>query len=69
MFEEFQLPDGTIATCSSDIDKYLKTSGTAYAGDYSAEYLSGVRHNQEKAQRAEMLADFVQQYKQRIWNE
>ena len=69
MFDEFQLPDGTVATCSSDIDRYLKTSGAALASDYSAEYLSGVRHNQEKVQRAEMLADFVQQYKKRIWNE
>lgn len=69
MFEEFLLPDGTVATSSSDIDRYLKTSGSAYAGDYSADYLKGIRQNQEKAQRADMLADFVQQYKKRIWNE
>jgi hypothetical protein len=69
MFEEFLLPDGTVATSSSDIDRYLKTSGAAYAGDYSAEYLQGIRHKTEKAQRAEMLSDFVQLYKKRIWNE
>ncbi len=69
MFESFELPDGTIAECSQDVDAYLKRSGMAYAGDFSSEYVKNIRYNQEKGERAERFADFVQQYKQRIWNE
>lgn len=69
MFEEFLLPDGTVATCSGDVDRYLKRSGTALAGDYSDEYKKSVRLRSEKAQRDDIHADFVQQYKKRIWNE
>lgn len=43
MFEEFQLPDGTWAECSKDIDEYLKRSGSAMASDYSGEFLKNRR--------------------------
>ena len=69
MFEVFELPDGTIAECSQDVDAYLKRSGAALAGDFSDGYLERIRYNQEKGERADRFADFVQQYKKRIWNE
>lgn len=69
MFESFELPDGTIAESSQDVDVYLKRSGMAYAGDFSDGYRQSVRYQQEKGVRAEMFADFVRNYKKRIWNE
>jgi len=69
MFEEFELPDGTIATCSQDVDKYLARSGTALAGDFSDAYIKGIKFNREKVEKAERFNDFVQEYKKRIWYE
>ena len=69
MFEIFELPDGSIAECSQDVSAYLKRSGMALASDFSDGYRERVRYNQEKGERAERFADFVQQYKKRIWNE
>lgn len=69
MFDEFQLPDGTTATCSQDVDRYLKQSGSCLASDYSPEFYQKRRAQIEKAERADRFADFVQQYKKRIWNE
>ena len=43
MFNEFQLPGGTWAECSKDIDEYLKRSGSAMASDYSGEFLKNRR--------------------------
>lgn len=69
MFEPFELPDGTIAESTQDIDKYLKSSNMCMASDYSPEYLKNIRYNREKVERAEMFADFVHNYKRMIWNE
>lgn len=69
MFESFELPDGTIAESTQDIDKYLKSSNMAMSGDFSPEYLKNARYNREKVERAERFADFVRNYKRMIWNE
>ena len=37
--EAFELPDGTIAESSQDIDKYLKRAKMAMSGDFSPEYI------------------------------
>ena len=67
--EAFKLPDGTIAECSQDIDKYLKRAKMAMSGDFSPEYIKNTRYNREKVERAERFADFVHNYKRMIWNE
>lgn len=67
MFEEFQLPDGSWALSSQDVDRYLKETGTAMADDYSGEYLKTRRFFIEKAQRDDLLSDFVRNYKKEIW--
>lgn len=67
MFEEFQLPDGSWATSAADVDRYLKESGSAMAGDYSGEFLKNRRFFKEKAQEDELLSDFVHNYKKEIW--
>lgn len=69
MFEAFELPDGTIAESSQDIDKYLKRSNMCMSGDFSPEYMKNTRYNREKVERAERFADFVHNYKRMIWNE
>lgn len=67
MFEEFQLPDGSWATSSADVDRYLTESGSAWAGDYSGEFLKNRRFFKEKAQEEDLLSDFVHNYKKEIW--
>jgi len=69
MFKEFQLPDGTIAKCTADVDAYLKRSGDALASDYSAEYKKNQRFFEERRLEKENFAEFLNQYKKRIWNE
>ncbi len=67
--EEFILPDNTVATSSKDIDRYLKANNLALMSDYSDEYMKNIRSDNDKAQRKEIFAEVVQQYKKRIWNE
>lgn len=67
--EEFLLPDGTVATSSQDIDRYLKANKLASKSDYSEQYMNKIRLDNDKTQRKEIFADVVQQYKKRIWNE
>ncbi|MBE6467058.1 MAG: hypothetical protein E7004_00490 [Alphaproteobacteria bacterium] len=67
--EDFILPDNTVATSSQDIDRFLKANNLALMSDYSDEYMKNVRLDNDKAQRKEIFAEVVQQYKKRIWNE
>lgn len=67
--EEIQLPDGTVASCAADIEKYLKTSGAAPAQDYSPEYLQQRRARNDRARKDELFAEFIFNYKRMIWNE
>ncbi len=65
--EEIMLPDGSVASSVADVDKYLRTSQTARASDYSAEYIKNVRLNQEKQRQESLFADFLYNYKRMIW--
>jgi len=67
MFKEFQLPDGTIAESSQDVDRYLKESGSAWAGDYSGEFYKNRRHLLEKEQNQTLVDAFIRNYKKEIW--
>lgn len=67
--EEHILPDGTVATTSRDIDRYLKANNLASKSDYSEQYMNKIRLDNDKTQRKEIFAEIVQQYKKRIWNE
>lgn len=67
--EEYVLPDGTVATSSQEIDRYLKANNLALKSDYSEQYMRKIHLNNDRAQRKEIFADVVQQYKKRIWNE
>ena len=67
--EDFILPDNTVATSSQDIDRYLKANDLALMSDYSDEYMKNIRLDNDKAQRKEIFAEVVKQYKKRIWNE
>jgi len=65
--EEIVLPDGSVASSVADVDKYLRTSGSARASDYSPEYLQNIRDNQEKQRQESLFADFLYNYKRMIW--
>ena len=67
--EEYLLPDGTVATSSQEIDRYLKVNNLAFKSDYSEQYMKKIRLDNDKAQQKEIFAEVVQQYKKRIWNE
>lgn len=67
--EEVILPDGSVASSVSDIERFLKAKDLAAASDYSAGYLQNVRQLQEKHRREEIFAELLQQYKKRIWND
>lgn len=66
--EEVTLPDGTMATCKQDVDRYLQRNNLALAGDYSDEYRKNVRLNNERERRKSFFAEFIRNYKRRIWN-
>lgn len=69
MFETFLLPDGKIAECSADVDKFLKENDLALAQDYSEDYREKIRLKKDKAQRDDLWADFLHNYKRMIWND
>ena len=69
MFEEVLLPNGRVACSKTEVDDFLKESGLALQGDFSGEYLKGVRRNNLKAQEIDAFNDFILTYKKRIWNE
>lgn len=69
MFDEFLLPDGSVADSVFDVDRYLKENGLALAGDFSDAYYKNVRAKKEKEQQNDAFADFIFEYKKRIWNE
>ena len=65
--EDIELPDGSVASSVADVDKYLRSSGMALAGDYSQEYLQNIRYNQEKNRQSALFADFLFNYKRMVW--
>lgn len=67
--DAFELPDGTIAETTKDVDKYLKYAKICLASDYSKEFLKNARYLREKAEKADRFNDFVLNYKRKIWNE
>ncbi len=66
--EELTLPDGTIAVCAQDVDRYLRANNLSSAGDYSDAYRRTVKFNREQALRKDFFAEFINNYKRRIWN-
>lgn len=65
--EEIILPDGSVASSVADVDKYLKATGLALAGDYSDGYLKNIRYQEEQNRQKEIFADFLYNYKRIIW--
>ncbi len=65
--KEFKLPDGTIATCQQDVNRYLKTAGVAFASDYSDAFLKRRRLENEKELRTDLFSAFINNYKRSIW--
>lgn len=67
--EEIVLPDGSIAACAADIDKYIRVNKVALASDYSSEYMAKVKSRQQKKEKTSIFADIIHYYKRSIWNE
>ena len=67
--EEIVLPDGSIAACAADIDRYIRVNQAALATDYSQEYMAKIKKRQQKEQRNAIYADLIHYYKRSIWNE
>lgn len=67
--EDITLPDGSVASSVADVDKYLRRSGLAMAGDYSPEYMKNIRYQQELERKSEVFNEFLRNYKRIIWNE
>ena len=67
--DEFQLPDGTIASSVRDIDAYLKRTGLTMASDYSKSTLKAIKDARNTAVRQDLFASFINTYKRKIWNE
>ena len=67
--DEFQLPDGTIATSAKDVDAYCKRNDVGLAGDYSGDFYKNRRSFREKAQTEDLMSDFVHNYRKEIWKQ
>jgi len=67
--EEVVLPDGSIAACAADIDRYIKVNQAALASDYSDEYITKVKKRRQKEERASIFTDLIHFYKRSVWNE
>ena len=51
---EILLPDGTVASSSKDIDRYLKANRLALQSDYSAAYMQNIRWKKQVAHQKEV---------------
>ena len=69
MEKEVLLPNGHEACFMSEVDDFLKENNLALKGDFSGEYLDGVRRKNLRAQEIDAFNDFILTYKKRIWNE
>lgn len=67
--EQFELPDGTTASCRADVDRYLKANNLALAQDYSPEYIQKRRAANDKTRKDDLFSEFIFNYKRMIWNE
>ncbi len=65
--EDIILPDGSKASCKQDVDRFLKETGLAIAGDYSDDFRQKVRLNQKRTERKLLWAEFIHNYKRSIW--
>lgn len=65
--KEVLLPDGSVASSVADVDRYLKATGLALAGDYSDEYRKNIHYQQDKERRQSILADVLYNYKRIVW--
>lgn len=63
------LPDGSIVSSVTGLEKYMKANGCALREDYSDEYLKTRRRRNEKAQRDELFSEFIHNYKRSVWYE
>lgn len=66
--DEVVLPDGSVAGCQQDVDRYLQRNNLALAQDYSEEYRKNIRLNNERERRKDFFAEFIRNYKRSIWN-
>jgi hypothetical protein len=66
--EALELPDGSVAECAQDVDRYLKENNLSPAGDFSDAYRREVKFAREQAIRKDFFAEFINNYKRRIWN-
>lgn len=66
---EVLLPDGSVATSVAEVERFLKANDLAAASDYSQDYIRNIRRLNEKHRREAILAEIIQQYKKRIWND
>jgi len=65
--EDVLLPDESVASSVADVDKYLKATGLALAGDYSDEYRKNIHYQQDKERRQNIFADLLYNYKRIVW--
>lgn len=65
--QEIILPDGSTASCSADVDRYLKESETVLASDYSGNFYRRVRWQKKEKERQKLFRDFINSYKRSIW--
>ncbi len=66
--EALELPDGSVADCVQDVDRYLKANNLSPAGDFSDAYRREAKFSREQAVRKEFFAEFINNYRRRIWN-
>lgn len=67
--DSLPLPDGTVVSSNSRLDKYLRENNLSLSQDYSDAYIQNRRRRNEKAQRNELFSDFIHNYKRSIWND
>ena len=65
--DSLRLPDGSVVSSSTELEQYLRDHDLSLKQDYSAGWLQGRRRHNEKAQRTQLFADFIQHYKRSIW--
>lgn len=66
--EDIILPDGSVASSVSDVDRYIKANNLAMYDDYSKSSMQRSRYVSEKQHRDNLFAEFIKNYKRTIWD-
>ncbi len=65
--DEVLLPDGTAATSTADVDRYMRQNEVVLASDYSDDFYRRKKWEKQLQAKNSLFRDFINAYKRSVW--